>query len=149
MDASIARPNQGNAVPIKSEVIPAPTLPLAARPVTPKGLVSGEERRRSQRVLVRIRASVHVALNGTDTTLPVTTLSVNDHGALVVIERNLPLDTPLVLEHGGTRERVSCKVARPAREMPEGFHVPLEFDAPAPDFWKIAFPPSDWRPDDM
>jgi hypothetical protein len=89
-----------------------------------------------------------VALDGTEKTFPVTTLSVNDHGALVVIERNIPLDTPLVLEHGSTKERVSCKVARPAREMPEGFHVPLEFDAPAPDFWKIAFPPSDWRADD-
>jgi hypothetical protein len=32
--------------------------------------------------------------------------------------------------------------------MPEGFHVPLEFDSPAPDFWRIVFPPLDWRPED-
>jgi hypothetical protein len=32
--------------------------------------------------------------------------------------------------------------------MPEGFHIPIEFDSPAPDFWKIAFPPTDWRPQD-
>jgi hypothetical protein len=25
--------------------------------------------------------------------------------------------------------------------------VPIEFDAPAPGFWKIAFPPSDWMGD--
>jgi hypothetical protein len=30
--------------------------------------------------------------------------------------------------------------------MPEGYHVPLEFDTPEPNFWGIAFPPADWRP---
>jgi len=45
-----------------------------------------------------------------------------------------------------TKERVGCKIARPAREMPEGFHIPLEFESPAPNFWGIAFPPADWRP---
>jgi hypothetical protein len=40
-------------------------------------------------------------------------------------------------------------VARPSRETAEGFHIPLEFDSPAPGFWKINFPPSDWRPDDQ
>jgi hypothetical protein len=65
------------------------------------------------------------------------------------MERSLPIETRLVLEHGGTKERVACKVTRPAREMPEGFQVPLEFDSPAPHFWKINFPPSNWRPDDQ
>jgi len=114
-----------------------------------KGILVAEERRRSQRVLLRVRACIHVALHGQPATYDVTTLSVNNHGALVVMERSLPLDTRLVLEHGSTRERVACKVSRPAREMPEGYHVPLEFDSPAPDFWKIAFPPANWRPDDI
>jgi hypothetical protein len=65
-----------------------------------------------------------------------------------VLSQSLPCDTRLVLEHSGTKERVACKVARIAREMPEGFHIPLEFDTPAPNFWRIAFPPSDWRPPD-
>ncbi|HTS12812.1 MAG TPA: hypothetical protein VMH00_11895 [Candidatus Limnocylindrales bacterium] len=99
--------------------------------------------------MLRIRASIHVALQGKQSTLEATTLSVNDHGAVVVVGRNLPENTPLILEHGHTKEKVACKVARPAREMAEGFQIPIEFDSPAPDFWKIAFPPSDWRADEV
>lgn len=108
----------------------------------------GDEQRRSQRVMLRVRANIHVALQGRQSTYEVTTLSVNHHGAIVVVERNLPVDTRLILEHGQTKEKVACKVARAAREMPEGYHIPIEFDTPAPDFWKIAFPPTDWRPQD-
>jgi PilZ domain len=108
----------------------------------------GEERRRSYRVLLRVRASIHVALQGKPVTFDTVTLSVSNHGALVVLKQSLPCETRLVLEHSGTKERVACKVARIAREMPEGFHIPLEFDSPAPNFWRIAFPPSDWRPHD-
>ncbi len=108
-----------------------------------------QDRRRGQRVLLRIRALIHVALQGPATTLEANTLSVNPKGALVVINRNLPQDTRLVLEHSGTKERVACKVVRPSKEMPEGFHTALEFDPPAPDFWKIAFPPADWRVEDL
>jgi len=114
-----------------------------------KHAVAKDERRRSQRVLLRIRASIHVALQGQAETFDVATLSVNPHGAVVVMKQSLPLETRLVLEHNGTKERVGCKVVRPPREMPEGFHVPIEFDAPAPDFWRIDFPPADWRPENL
>jgi len=110
--------------------------------------VAGEERRRSQRVLLRVRVNVHVALGSKDSTFEVTTLSVNDHGALIAMPRSLALDTHLVLEHALTKKQVACKVVRVPREMPEGFHTPLEFDATEPNFWGIAFPPSDWRPPD-
>jgi hypothetical protein len=121
--------------------------PLAEKIARPRP-VAVEERRRSQRVLLRTRAKIHVALAGKLTTIDAITLSVNPQGALVVMSQNLPVESRLVLEHGNTKERVACKVARAAREMPEGFHVPLEFDSPAPAFWGIAFPPMDWRADD-
>lgn len=110
--------------------------------------VAGEERRRSQRVLLRVRVNVYVALGSKQSTFEVTTLSVNDHGALIAMPRSLALDTQLVLEHALTKRQVACKVVRVPREMPEGFHTPLEFDAIEPNFWGIAFPPSDWRPPD-
>ena len=110
--------------------------------------IAGEERRRSQRVLLRVRTHVHVALQGNPVTFEATTLSVNSHGALIVLEKSLPLEARLVLEHCGTSEKVACRVTRSAREMPEGYHIPLEFDSPAPNFWRIAFPPADWRPPD-
>lgn len=112
------------------------------------GRIAGEERRRSQRVLLRIRANVHVNLRGAQATLEVRTLSVNPFGAMIISEENLPAQTRLVLENTVTREKVACRVVRSAKEMPEGFHVPIEFDAPAPKFWMIDFPPDDWKPHD-
>ena len=116
----------------------APPAKAASLPI--KQVIAGEERRRSYRVLLRVRASIHVALQGKPVSFETVTLSVSNHGALVVLSQSLPFDTRLVLEHSGTKERVACKVARIAREMPEGFHIPLEFDSPAPNFWRIAFP---------
>ena len=109
---------------------------------------AGEEKRRSQRVLLRVRASLHVALNGKPTTFETVTLSVNNHGAMIILKQGLPPDTRFVLEHSGTKERVACKVIRTSREMADGFQIPIEFDSPAPNFWRIAFPPNDWRPMD-
>ncbi len=143
----------------KSAVTPFRTIHAVAKPAdlaaTPgtgaagvKQSVAGEERRRSQRVLLRVRVKLHVALKGQTSTFEVTTLSVNDHGALVVMPRSLPLETRVVLEHGVTQRKVTCKLVRAPREMPEGFHIPLEFDSPEPNFWGIAFPAADWRPPD-
>ena len=75
---------------------------------------AGEDRRRSQRVLVRVRASLHVALNGKPTTFETVTLSVNNHGAMLILKQSLPPDTRFVLEHSGTKE-AACKVVRPSR----------------------------------
>jgi hypothetical protein len=122
--------------------------PVEAPRATHKALITAQDRRHAQRVMLRIRASIHVALHGKEATFNVTTLSVNRGGALLVMERSLPPDTHVVLENAQTRQRVACRVTRSAREMAGGFQVPIEFDSPAPDFWKIAFPPSDWRPTD-
>lgn len=147
-------------VPAPKKPVPAPLAksgmiasrsfgpPVGAPRPTPKAIITSQDRRHTQRVMLRIQASVHVALQGKEATFKVTTVSVNSGGALVVMERSLPPDTRLVLEHNQTRQRVSCRVMRAAREMPEGFQIPIEFDSPAPDFWKIAFPPTDWSPSD-
>lgn len=142
--AGAIAPGGKNATPIHSAGLGK--LPGHTRLV--RRVALPEERRRSQRVLLRVRANIHVALQGKATTFEAATLSVNPHGALVVMEQSLPLETSVVLEHAGTRERVAAKVIRPPQAMPEGFHIPLEFDSPAPGFWKIDFPPADWRPDD-
>lgn len=144
--------------PAKPSAMPAGTSAItpgraAAKAVAEtkplKHAILEQERRRGQRVLLRIRALIHVATQGPATTLEANTLSVNPKGALVVINKNLPPDTRLVLEHRGTKERAACKVVRPAKEMPEGFHTALEFDPPVADFWKIAFPPANWRSEDL
>ena len=111
---------------------------------------TNEQRAKSQRVLLRVKANIHVALQGKQSTIEATTLSVYNQGATIVLKQGLPTSTKLVLEHLGTKEKINCRVSKASREMPEGFHIPLEFDAPAPNFWGIAFPPADWKPhDDM
>lgn len=146
-------PAKPSGTPASTGTAPAKPIAAPAKPVAEtkplKQTIASQGRPRGQRVLLRVRAQIHVALGGNDSTLEATTLSVSPRGALVVIKQNLPAETRVVLEHSGTRERVACKVARPPREMPEGFHTPLEFDSPAPDFWKIAFPPADWRSEDL
>ncbi|HXQ26730.1 MAG TPA: hypothetical protein VN822_10010 [Candidatus Acidoferrales bacterium] len=146
-------PKRPYATPVKPGATPA--SPIATQVKSPahtapaKLAIANRERKLGQRVLLRVRASIQVVLQGKPTILDAATLSVTPQGALVVTNRSLPADTHLVLEHGGTKQRVDCKVARPPRETAEGFHTPLEFDAPAPGFWKIDFPPTDWRPDDV
>jgi hypothetical protein len=134
------------AVPVATAKTTAVTV---ATPTPVKAAIASAERRRNQRVLLRIRANVHVALQGKAATLDAATLSVTAQGAVVVMKQNLPAETHLVLEHSGTGQRVDCKVARPPRETAEGFHIPIEFNAPAPGFWKINFPPSDAPPEDV
>jgi PilZ domain len=136
---------------LKANTKPASRAAATVSPSTPAAtqFAGGEERRRSQRVLLRVRAKVHIALNGVPTAFDVTTLNVNVHGALIIMSQSLPVEGRLVLEHCGTKERMACRVVRPTRETPEGFHIAIEFDSPAPDFWKIAFPPANWRPEDF
>ena len=134
--AHAPKPATKTSIPVATKVVP-----LAA-PSQLKTPIATAERRRNQRVLLRIRASLHVALQGKNAVLDAATLSVTPQGAVVVTKQSLPADTHLVLEHGGTHQRVDCKVARPPRETPEGFHTPIEFSAPAPGFWKIHFPPT-------
>jgi len=145
-------PKQKNTAYARPHSMPAqhePEIVSRSQSVTGSASLAEQDRRRTQRVLLRVRASIHVAVQGHLATIDAATLSVNPHGAVVVMSESLPADTQVVLEHSGTRERIACKVARPPRQMAEGYHVPLEFDSPAPGFWKIDFPPSDWRPDNL
>jgi hypothetical protein len=132
----------------KSVAAVKPIATLKAPNSSPAAGVASDERRRGQRVFLRVRTSIHVALQGKPITFDAITVSVNHNGALLVLKQSLPLQTRLVLEHAGTKERVACKVIRSAQPMPEGFHTPVEFETAAPNFWHIAFPPPDWRPPD-
>lgn len=106
----------------------------------------GEDRRRSQRVLIRMRVTLELALEGKRVTIDATTESVNDHGAMILCPRVLAPETQLQLKHDQTRQQMSCRVTRTAVESAEGFLVPVEFNDPAPGFWGISFPPSNWKP---
>jgi len=139
-----------SAKPLAGGVNPS----AAANPTVQPGLpvrTIAEERRRGQRVLLRIRANAHITTKAKETeVVAVTTLSVNPAGAMLISPRNLAAQTRFVLEHSGTKEKIECRVVSMPKHSPEGFQVPVSFDVPSPRFWRIDFPPEDWKPhDDM
>ena len=114
----------------------------------PTGLLSGEERRRSQRVVIRIPVTVTYVVAEQKVTFSAVTASVNDHGAMLVSPRTLGPDSTLELQNDSTRGRQQCRVTRTPVESNEGYMIPVEFTTAAPDFWRISFPPPNWKPVD-
>jgi hypothetical protein len=108
-------------------------------------LLTGEDRRRSHRVIIRVPVTLQVTENGQPVKIPAHTVAVNIHGAMVVCPRTLDADTNLELMNGRTDEKVDSRVTRPPRESAEGFLIPVEFTSPSPNFWQISFPPSNWK----
>lgn len=104
------------------------------------------ERRRSQRVVIRIPVRLHFNLGKKEETLEARTVIVNDHGALLICPRVFPVGTRLEVENLRNHQRQFCHVLRVPRITDLGFEVPIEFESPAPGFWGISFPPPGWEP---
>lgn len=100
-----------------------------------------DERRRSQRALLRYRVFLNYQVQHQTMRIPARTVSVNDHGALLVCARAFPNGTQLELENPHTRLKRVCVVQRPPKEVDDGFQLALRFDAPDLQFWQITFPP--------
>ncbi|HXP78620.1 MAG TPA: PilZ domain-containing protein, partial [Verrucomicrobiae bacterium] len=108
-------------------------------------LMPGEERRRSQRVIIRVPVTLVVTENGQTVKISAHTVAVNIHGAMVVCPRTLEADTTLEVVNGRTDEKVASRVTRAPRDSSEGFLIPVEFTSPSPNFWQITFPPANWK----
>jgi hypothetical protein len=100
-------------------------------------------RRRSQRVVIRIPVKIHFTEEAKPHVLEARTVVVNDHGTLLNCSRVFPTGTKLEVENLRNGRRVAGRVLRVPRITELGFEVPVEFDAPAPGFWGILFPPED------
>jgi len=104
-------------------------------------------RRRSQRVLLRI--PIAVIAPGPDKNMvreQTHTLVVNAHGALIQLELKVREGQVLILQNPETSEEQSCRVIH-VHQIGEGkTEVGIEFLRAAPNFWRVAFPPSDWVP---
>ena len=117
-------------------------------PVGRSSVVATDDRRRSQRVMMRVGVVVRYSLNGKEVSLQAHTVAVNIHGAMICAAENIPAETALDMEHKMTKERIAGRVTRQAQNSPEGFLIPVEFVSPSNNFWRISFPPSDWKPID-
>ena len=104
-----------------------------ARPQT------NEERRRAQRVLLRMPVLIH--LPGKANPINGFTHTVSATGAMVILPEGLSTGTKLSIENPKTQKKVEAHVVRPPQMNPEGSLVPIEFSSPSPQFWNIFFPP--------
>jgi hypothetical protein len=111
-------------------------------------LLPGDERRRSQRVIIRVPLTLELSKDGQSFLVSAHTVAVNIHGAMAICRESLDADTKVEIINDRTRERASARVTRAPRHSAEGFLTPLEFVKPFPMFWQISFPPSNWKPND-
>jgi hypothetical protein len=112
-------------------------------------LLHGEERRRSQRVIIRVPVTLELTKNGKVFRVSAYTIAVNIHGAMIICPESVDSETKVEIINDRTRERASARVTRTPRQSAEGYLIPLEFDKPFPMFWQISFPPSSVKQTDI
>lgn len=104
-------------------------------------------RRRSQRVLLRMPIAVIAA--GADNKMAreqTHTLVVNAHGALISLDLPVWAGQVVILQNPETSEEQTCRIIRVNPKREGKAEVGIEFLKPAPNFWPVAFPSSDWIP---
>jgi hypothetical protein len=126
----LPKPNTPGAPPAP------PAVKRAANTVRPQ---TSEERRRAQRVLLRIPILIHIP--GKDKPIEGATHTVSATGAMILLAQGLPTGAKLTIENVRAQKKVEAHVVRPAQMNPEGSLVPIEFTTPSPQFWGIFFTP--------
>jgi hypothetical protein len=102
-------------------------------------------RRRSERVLLHVPLLVM-----TDTTEgklvqeETHTLAVNAHGGLLTLKMEVVPGQPMLLVNPKNGKEQKCRVTRVENPPGGALAVAFEFETPAPHFWPIVFPPTDW-----
>jgi PilZ domain len=128
--------------PLKTNAV-APAAPGGQQQVKRSGTVArpqtAEERRRAQRVLLRMAVLIHVP--GKATPINGFTHTVSASGAMIILPEGISQGTKLSIENPKTQKKVEAHVVRPPQLNPEGSLVPVEFTTPSPQFWNIFFPP--------
>jgi hypothetical protein len=74
------------------------------------------------------------------------TLAINAHGALILLTARLTSGGVVHMKHNKTEEEQECHVAFLGPVRSGKAEIGLEFTAPRPTFWRVAFPPEDWTP---
>jgi hypothetical protein len=104
-------------------------------------------RRRSQRVLMQVGVRVRGKdAQGKDFDEATETLAINAHGALVLLNARVISGAVIRMKHNKTEEEQECHVAFLGPVRSGKAEIGVEFSTPAPNFWRVAFPPEDWSP---
>jgi hypothetical protein len=104
-------------------------------------------KRRSQRVLMQVGIRIRGKdAQGKDFEEFTETLAINAHGALVLLTARVTSGAVVHMRHNKTEEEQECHVAFLGPVRSGKAEIGLEFTAPRPTFWRVAFPPEDWTP---
>jgi hypothetical protein len=106
-----------------------------------------DNKRRSSRVFARM----HVRVAGRDSrghrfTKQAETIVINAHGALFYLDADIDMGALLTLRSPATEEEQESRVVYIGGASDRGQRLGVEFVSPAPHFWGMEFPPSDWKP---
>lgn len=132
-------PPQKPTIPAKPGVTSAAQGQQVKRSATMARPQTNEERRRAQRVLLKMPVVIH--LPGKANPLHGFTHTVSASGAMIILPEGLSQGTKLSIENPKTQKKVEAHVVRPPQMNAEGSLIPVEFTAPSPQFWNIFFPP--------
>jgi len=103
-------------------------------------------KRRSSRVFIKLPIQVAGKDNDGRTFREVAeTIVVNAHGCLLMLKHNVTMDAMLAVNNPDTQEDQETRVVFLGSPTERGTRVGLEFLHPAPRFWGVEFPPTDWR----
>ena len=104
-------------------------------------------RRRSQRVLMQVAVRLRGKdAQGNEFEEFTETLAINAHGALALLTARVTSGGTVHMRHNKTEEEQECHVAFLGPVRSGKAEIGLEFNAPRPAFWRVAFPPEDWTP---
>jgi hypothetical protein len=104
-------------------------------------------RHRSQRVLVQVGVLIRGENpQGIPFEEETQTLAINAHGALILLQARVTSGGKVLMKHKRTEEEQECHVVFLGPVRSGKAEVGLEFSSPRPGFWRVAFPPEDWKP---
>ena len=106
-----------------------------------------DNKRRSSRVFARMQVRAAGRDNrGHKFTKQGETIVINAHGALLYLDVEIDMGALVTLRSPATEEDQESRVVYIGGASDRGMRLGLEFVSPAPHFWGIEFPPSDWKP---
>ena len=101
-------------------------------------------KRRSQRIELTVPVVVHrPPKEGPQFSERAQTLVVNAHGASMALAEKVTPKQMLFMQNIDGEQK-ECRVVYIEKELAGPTKVAVEFTRPAPSFWRIAYPPTDW-----
>ena len=111
----------------------------------PPAISDNKAPRRSQRVILKVSVMVLAeAADNKSISEETRTVTVNAHGALILLGLRVSIGQLLTLRNSRTGEEIGCQVVYVSPHESEKRQVGVDFMKPCPRFWPISFPPPDW-----